>query len=266
MAKAKRELETRLSEVDCVLEIIDARAPLASRNPDLVKLLSGKLHLVVLNKADLALPDVTACWLQAFRTDGVEAASFSALKDNPRKLFRSINSIGFSRSHRGDLRLLVAGIPNVGKSAVINNLAGRRRADVGAKPGLTRGQQWIRVAKRLIVLDTPGMLWPKFADSDVGYKLAAINAIRAEVLPLEEVALWLAQRLNELAPSTLETSYDLEGYNSTTVLTGIANRRGLYLRGGRLDTERAAALLLREFQQGRLGPISLELPEKGEQM
>ena len=266
MAKARRELERRLPEVNFVLEVLDARAPLASQNPDLTELLTQKLHLLVLNKADLASPPVTAHWIKTLRAKGRKAISFSALKESPRKLLQAIREQGSSLPQRGDLRLLIAGIPNVGKSALINKLVGRRRAAVGARPGLTKSQQWIRAAKNLVIMDTPGILWPKFSDPETGYKLAAINAIRTEVLPLEEVALWLAQQLNKLAPLTLETTYDLKSSNAVDILSGIANRRGLYLSGGRLDTERAAALLLREFQQGKLGRVSLEEAKKGDGM
>lgn len=264
MAKARRELQARLPQVDFVLEIADARVPAASRNPDLAELLAGKLHLLVLNKADLASPPVTAEWLRTVRGQGIEAVAFSAHLDRRQKLLQPIRKLASQAAVFNDLRVLVAGIPNVGKSAVINKLVGRRRAIVGAKPGVTRSQQWIRAGKNLIILDTPGILWPKFSDQETGYKLAAVGAIRAEILPLEEISLWLGQQLQEQAPLVLETTYDLESSDVSSILPGIAQRRGLYLSGGKLDTARAAALLLREFQQGKLGRISLERPREKE--
>lgn len=264
MAKARRELQARLPQVDFVLEIADARVPAASRNPDLAELLAGKLHLLVLNKADLASPPVTAEWLRTVRGQGIEAVAFSAHLDRRQKLLQPIRKLASQAAVFNDLRVLVAGIPNVGKSAVINKLVGRRRAIVGAKPGVTRSQQWIRAGKNLIILDTPGILWPKFSDQETGYKLAAVGAIRAEILPLEEISLWLGQQLQEQAPLVLETTYDLESSDVSSILPGIAQRRGLYLSGGKLDTARAAALLLREFQQGKLGRISLERPQEKE--
>ncbi|MFY9188300.1 MAG: ribosome biogenesis GTPase YlqF [bacterium] len=264
MAKARRELQARLPQVDFVLEIADARVPAASRNPDLAELLAGKLHLLVLNKADLASPPVTAEWLRTVRGQGIEAVAFSAHLDRRQKLLQPIRKLASQAAVFNDLRVLVAGIPNVGKSAVINKLVGRRRAIVGAKPGVTRSQQWIRAGENLIILDTPGILWPKFSDQETGYKLAAVGAIRAEILPLEEISLWLGQQLQEQAPLVLETTYDLESSDVSSILPGIAQRRGLYLSGGKLDTARAAALLLREFQQGKLGRISLERPREKE--
>lgn len=264
MAKARRELQARLPQVDFVLEIADARVPAASRNPDLAELLAGKLHLLVLNKADLASPPVTAEWLRTVRGQGIEAVAFSAHLDRRQKLLQPIRKLASQAAVFNDLRVLVAGIPNVGKSAVINKLVGRRRAIVGAKPGVTRSQQWIRAGENLIILDTPGILWPKFSDQETGYKLAAVGAIRAEILPQEEISLWLGQQLQEQAPLVLETTYDLESSDVSSILPGIAQRRGLYLSGGKLDTARAAALLLREFQQGKLGRISLERPREKE--
>lgn len=261
MAKARRELLSRLPQVDLVLEIADARVPAASRNPELDQMLSDKLRLVVLNKADLASPPLTEKWLRAIQDQGTQVVAFSALSERRQKLLQPIRKLVADKGNvTRDLRILVVGIPNVGKSAIINKLAGRRSAAVGARPGVTRGQQWVRVDRNLTIMDTPGMLWPKFADQETGYKLAAVGAIREEILPLEDVSLWLAQQLLCLAPLTLETTYNLKDSDPVSILPSIARRRGLFLSGGRLDTERAAALLIREFQQGKLGRISLERP------
>jgi ribosome biogenesis GTPase A len=262
MAKAKRELIARLPQVDMVVEIADARVAAASRNPDLVQLISGKLHLLVLNKADLASPPVTDKWLQVIRKKGMEAVAFSALFDRRQKLLRPIQRLAAKNKAgiKGDLKILVVGVPNVGKSAVINKLARRRSAAVGARPGVTRAQQWIRVEKKIMIMDTPGILWPKFEQQQTGYKLAAVGAIREEILPLEEVALWLGQELIRRLPFTLETTFDLEDTAADAILSGIARRRGLYISKGQLDLERAAGLLLREFQQGKLGRVSLDDP------
>lgn len=266
MAKAKRQLAARLPLVDLVLELADARVPASSRNPDLATLLRNKPKLLVLNKADLASPELTQAWLQWFKEQGTATVAFSALHDRREKLIVAIRSLAERPAARrfGPLRVLVAGIPNVGKSAVINKLVGRRSAKVGDRPGVTKGQQWLRVARDLELLDTPGLLWPKFVDQETGFRLAAVGAIRKEVLPEEEVAYWLAGELIRLSPLALQSIYQAEGRTPAEVIESVAKRRGLYLSGGRLDLERAADILIREFQQGKLGTITLEEPgEKG---
>ena len=265
MAKAKREMTARLPHVDMVLEIADSRIPAASRNPDLVQLIGNRLHLLVLNKSDLASPSITDKWLHYFDRSGICAVAFSALYDSRQKLLKAVQKVVADRKVeiKGELKILVAGIPNVGKSAIINKLANRKSAAVGARPGVTKAQQWIRAAKRYRVLDTPGILWPKFEEQETGYKLAAVGAIREEILPMEQVALWLSQELLERLPLVLETTFDLDDTSPDAIFTGIARRRGLYLGKGKLDLERAAGLLLREFQQGKLGRVSLDEP-KGE--
>lgn len=262
MAKAKRQLAERLPFVDLVLEVVDARVPESSRNPDLTALLRGKTRLLVLNKADLADPASTEAWLQALKARGVPAIDYCALTDRREKLTSYIKEIVARPATRrfGATRVLVAGIPNVGKSAVINKLAERRSARVGAHPGVTRGQQWLRVSKDLEILDTPGLLWHKFARQETGLRLAAVGAIRTEVLPVEEVAFWLAGELLRLNPEGLAQAYETKKTEPAEVLQDVARRRGLYLAGGRLDLEGAAALFLRDFQAGKLGRITLEKP------
>jgi ribosome biogenesis GTPase A len=264
MAKARRQLVERLPLVDIVVEVADARVPAASRNPDLTALLKGKEHLLVLNKADLADPVYTRTWLKVLRERGLAVIDFSAKRDGREKLLQYIKERGARAGWRrhGATRVLVAGIPNVGKSAVINRLVGRRSARVGARPGVTRGQQWLRVSAELELLDTPGLLPPKLVSEEIGYKLAAVGAIRPEVLPTEEVALWLADRLLKFKPESLTEAYATDTYEPLEVISCVARRRGLYLPGGRLDLERAAAVLLHEFQEGRLGRITLEVPEE----
>lgn len=264
MAKARRQLAQRLPLVDVVVEVADARVPAASRNPDLTALLKDKEHLLVLNKADLADPVHTQAWLKVLREQGLAVIDFSAKSDGREKLLPYIKERGARVSWRrhGAVRVLVAGIPNVGKSAVINRLVGRRSAKVGARPGVTRGQQWLRVSAELELLDTPGLLPPKLVSEETGFKLAAVGAIRPEVLPIEEVALWLVERLLKFKPGSLAEAYAADTREPLEVIGCVARRRGLYLPGGRLDLERAAAVLLHEFQEGRLGRITLEVPEE----
>lgn len=262
MARAKRRLAGRLPLVDLVLEVADARVPAASRNPDLGSLAKGRRHLLVLNKSDLADPELTRAWLEAFKAQGTAAAAFSALKEGREKLIKYIRDAAQRPAPRrvGPVRVLVAGIPNVGKSALINRLVGRRSARVGARPGITRGEQWVRVTGDLELLDTPGLLWPKLTGAEVGFKLAAVGAIRTEVLPVEEVAAWLAGKLQALRPESMAAAYDAGGAEPAAVLECVARRRGLYVSGGRLDLERAAIIMLADFQQGKLGRITLEAP------
>jgi len=266
MAKAKRQLAQRLPLVDLVLEVADARVPAASRNPDLTALLKDKKHLLLLNKSDLADPVHTQAWLKALGEQGLVVLDFSARSDGREKLLKYIRKLGAQAGWRrsGAVRVLVAGIPNVGKSAVINRLVGRRSAKVGARPGVTRGQQWLRVSAELELLDTPGLLPPKLVTEEVGFKLAAVGAIRPEVLPVEEVALWLVEKILKFKPESLVETYAASTREPLEVIGCVARRRGLYLPGGRPDLERAAAVLLHEFQEGKLGRITLEVPdEKG---
>ncbi|MGB9803252.1 ribosome biogenesis GTPase YlqF [Desulfofundulus sp.] len=271
MARARRLVQENLKLVDVVIELLDARIPASSRNPLIGQIVSGKPHLVVLNKKDLADPDLTGLWLEWFRKHGllalaVDSTCREGVAGVPMLVRRLVDDKIAHQVARGrrppDPRCMVVGIPNVGKSFFINALAGSRVARTGNRPGLTRGKQWIRLARGVELLDTPGVLWPKFEDPLVGLKLAATGAIREEVFDVEEVAAWLAEWLLRFSPTSLRERYHLEelpaqGYR---LLELIGARRGLVGPGGVVDSYRAAVHLLKEFREGRLGRFTLDAP------
>lgn len=272
MSKARRMLRENLKLVDVVIEVVDARIPSSSRNPILEEVVGKKPLLVVLNKADLADPDHTARWEEYFRAgghrslsvDSVRGAGFGGIIPAVRDLAgpKTI-SLGSSGRLPRPPRCMIVGIPNVGKSFLINRLAGRKSARVGNKPGVTKGQQWIRVSGEVDLLDTPGILWPKFDDPEVGYRLAVTGAIREQVFDLEAVAGRLALWLAEGYPEKLKARYRIElphSLDAEGALGLIGQSRGLIQQGGRVDTYKAAVLLLKEFREGILGRFTLDLP------
>lgn len=275
MAKAKREMMQTLSLADVAIEVLDARAPEATRNPDLAQMFQKKPRIVVLNKEDLANPAISKQWLSHYRAQGALALSYCATRSGKNApLFDAVEQAAAKVverwAQRGavkPVRVMVAGIPNVGKSSMINCLSGGKRAKVGATPGVTRGKQWVRLSSRLELLDTPGILWPKLEDQQAAARLAMINAIRDEILEREELALALIGELERMAPQAIEKRYQVQaqGLEPLDVLLAIGKRRGFVVRGGEIDTERAANTLIDEFRQGKLGRISLEAPRTQEE-
>lgn len=273
MTKAKREMQKRLSLADVAVEVLDARAPLATTNPDLDEMFKQKPRVVVLNKEDLAHPATTARWLSHLRENGMIAVAFNAVKSGKHKalheaLAKAAEPAVARWAKRGavrPVRAIVIGIPNVGKSSVINALSGERRTKVGASPGVTRGQQWVRIANGIELLDTPGVLWPKFDDERTARHLAYLNAIRDEVLEAVPLAHGLIDDIKAESPGALTARYKLEGEqaDAQALLMDIARARGCILRGGTLDVDRAAAIVLDEFRRGVLGRITLEAPRGG---
>ena len=271
MAKAKREMVQTLSLADVAIEVLDARAPEATRNPDLAQMFQNKPRVVVLNKEDLASPAITKQWLSHYRAQGALALAYCATRSGKNApLFDAVQTAAAKVverwAQRGavkPVRVMVAGIPNVGKSSLINCLSGGKRAKVGATPGVTRGKQWVRLSQRLELMDTPGILWPKLEDQQAAARLAMINAIRDEILEREELALALIGELNRMAPQAIEKRYQVQTQDlePLEVLLAIGKRRGFVVRGGEIDTERAANTLIDEFRQGKLGRISLEAPQ-----
>ena len=274
MTKAQRMIEESMRLVDGVCELLDARIPSASRNPDVDRLAMDKPRLIVLNRADLADPAITAAWREHFRRQGLAAIETDA---------RSGRGVGqFPAAVRGVLkdriaaleakgqgsrpkRIMILGIPNVGKSTFINALAGRRAAVAGDKPGVTRGKQWIAIDGGLEMLDTPGILWPKFDSQSVGEALALTNAIKAEVIDREALAANFMLRLRELYPGLIEQRYKFTPdpeKNGYELLEDAGRKRGFLISGGEVDIERMANALLKEFHDGKLGRISLEAPPK----
>ena len=274
MTKAKRMMEENMKLIDLVIELVDARIPLSSRNPEIDKLGQGKARLILLNKADLADPIQNDKWSAFFKAKGYFVL---ALNSRNRDSMKAINPIvqeackeKIERDRRRGIinrpvRAMVVGIPNVGKSTFINSFAGRACAKTGNKPGVTKGKQWIRLNKSLELLDTPGILWPKFEDQNVGLKLALIGSMNDEILNIDELALELIKKLQADYSGILEKRYTLlEEGEPIKVLEQIATVRNCYRKGEELDCTKAAALLLDDFRSGRLGRITLEKPEKGE--
>lgn len=270
MTKAKRMMQEDMKLIDLVIELIDARIPLSSRNPDIDELAKNKSRLVLLNKADLADERQNAAWIKAF-----EGQECFTLKINSKTgagikailpLIQEACREKIERDRRRGIqnrpvRAMVVGIPNVGKSTFINSFAGRACAKTGNKPGVTKGKQWIRLNKNVELLDTPGILWPKFEDQQVGIKLALIGSIRDELLNAEELSLWLIAYLKKYYPGCLRERYGMtEEQESLELLQAIAESRSCRLKGNEPDLAKAAVLFLDDFRNGRLGKISLEFP------
>lgn len=258
MAKARRMLRAELKIVDGILEVADARLPLSSRNPDLREL-SPKPRFLVLGKIDLADAAATEKWVNYWAARGETIISADLIKGTGLRELRSAVRDRFAHLKR-PARLVVVGIPNVGKSTLINRLTGRRAAQVGAKPGVTRGKQWLS-APGMQLLDSPGLLWPKFEDQEVARKLAVTASIRDEIVDAAEIAAWLLSFLQDQYGEVLSGRYG-ELASDEHLLEQIGRKRGCLLRGGIVDFNQAAALVLKDFRSGKLGAITLEYPPK----
>lgn len=272
MTKAQRMIDDNMKLVDAVCELLDARIPAASRNPDIDRLAGNKPRLIILNRTDLADPSVTARWREHFRRQGLpvaetDARSGKGVKQIPAALRSLLSEKRAALEAKGQgsrpLRVMILGIPNVGKSTLINALAGRKAAIAGDKPGVTRGKQWISIDSGLELLDTPGILWPKFDSQEVGEALALTKAIKAEVLDREALAANFMLRLRALYPGLIEERYKFTPdpvKNGYELLEDAGRKRGFLISGGEVDIERMAGTLLNEFHDGKLGRISLEAP------
>lgn len=269
MTKTRRQMEKEISLVDAVAEIVDARIPASSRNPDIPKLLGKKPMLVILNKCDMADSAVTAQWIKWFENQNIKAIAVDCrtgkgLNQFVPKVKEMLSHKIKANTERGmagkPLRLMVVGIPNVGKSTFINRMAGSNKAKAENRPGVTRGNQWFTVDKQLELLDTPGVLWPKFEDKNVGERLAFTGAVKDNVVDLELLGMRLIEILAHSYPSLLTERYgelDLS-LDSYELLCAVAKKRGMVVRGGECDTLRAATTLLEEFRNCKIGKISLE--------
>ena len=275
MTKAQRMIEENLKLVDAVAEILDARIPGASRNPDIDRLAGDKPRLLLLNRIDLADPAVTARWRRFFEGQGyavleTDAKSGRGVKEFVPAVRRLLAGKLAEYEAKGQagraLRIMILGIPNVGKSTFINKVAGRKAAIAGDKPGVTRGKQWISIDKGLDLLDTPGILWPKFESPEVGELLAITNAIKADVLDKETLGANFMLRLRDYYPQALTERYkftpDPEA-NGFELLEAAGRKRGFLVSGGEVDIERMANTLLGEYHDGKLGRLSLEQPDDG---
>lgn len=272
MTKARRAMQEDIKLIDLIIELVDARMPLSSRNPDIDELGKNKSRLVLLNKADLADPSVNKQWCAYFESKGIHVLEINAktgagLKAISGKVQEACKEKIERDRKRGILnrpvRAMVAGIPNVGKSTFINSFAGKAVTKTGNKPGVTKGKQWIRLNKSLELLDTPGILWPKFDDQSVGMKLAFIGSMNDEILVKEELAVDLIHFLQEKYPVLLPERYGIEPGTDLEVLQRISESRKCFKKGGEADLEKASGLLLDDFRNGRLGRISLERPGEG---
>ena len=274
MAKAKRMLEENLKLIDVVVELVDARAPLASRNPDFDALFKGKARVLLLNKSDLADPATNQRWIKYYKREGIEAAEVTASAQNAKtQTIRLIESATAERVKHFEekgvkktIRALVAGIPNVGKSTLINRIAGEKRAQTGDKPGVTKGKQWVKITPHLELLDSPGLLWPKLGDETLAAHLAFLGSINDEILNIEDLSEQLLSTLRTLVPNALFERYKKLDADTPegTLLETVAKSRGFILKGGVYDTERAARIVLDEFRAGKIARVSLEQPPKEE--
>lgn len=282
MTKAKRQLEEELKLIDVVIEMVDARAPEACRNPDFEELFKGKIRVVLLNKSDLSSPRANKAWAKHYEKQGISVLEFVSVGSNARKnavafiekagepVLKKYRDKGVSKT----LRAIVVGIPNVGKSTFINKLAGVAKATTGDKPGVTRGKQWVKISPYLEIMDTPGLLWAKLDDQEKAKHIAYIGSIRDDIMDIEEIAGLLLIDLMQLCPNELYARYpklenvDIGAFEPednavlTAVLEGVCRSRGFILSGGVCDTERAARTVLDEYRGGKIAKIALELPPK----
>ena len=272
MTKTRRQIEADLKLVDAVCEIVDARIPISSRNPDIDSICGNKPRIMILNRMDLADPAATKQWATYFRDKGMAAVptdcktrrGISDFLPAVRSVLKEKIERDAARGMKRPLRVMVVGIPNVGKSTLINQISGRKGAKAENRPGVTRGKQWVTVDGGLLLLDTPGILWPKFEDHNVGLALAFTGAVKEDVIDLEELACRLMELLHKRYPAALRDRYgidcdeDLQGYE---LLEAAAKKRGYLLARGELNTERMAKVLVDEYRSGKLGKFTFESPE-----
>lgn len=275
MTKTKRQIQSSLKLVDAVAEIIDARIPVSSRNPDLAKLVQNKPRVILLNKCDMANQTATKMWIDYFKKQNLVAIPVDC--KSGRGLDKFATAVNTVMSHKiarlkekgmvnPTIRIMIVGIPNVGKSSFINKMVKKNRAKVEDRPGVTRGNQWYTIAKNLEMLDTPGVLWPKFDDKTVGEHLAFTGAVKDQILDIELLAVRLLDFIKELKPADFITRFkleneDIENIDSYELLKMIGKKRGMLVSGGEIDTERAAIMLLDEFRSAKLGRITVEMPQ-----
>ena len=275
MTKTKRQIQSSLKLVDAVAEIIDARIPVSSRNPDLAKLVQNKPRVILLNKCDMANQTATKMWIDYFKKQNLVAIPVDC--KSGRGLDKFAPAVNTVMSHKiarlkekgmvnPTIRIMIVGIPNVGKSSFINKMVKKNRAKVEDRPGVTRGNQWYTIAKNLEMLDTPGVLWPKFDDKTVGEHLAFTGAVKDQILDIELLAVRLLDFIKELKPADFITRFkleneDIENIDSYELLKMIGKKRGMLVSGGEIDTERAAIMLLDEFRSAKLGRLTVEMPQ-----
>ena len=271
MTKARRMMQENIKLIDVVIELVDSRLPYSSKNPDIDALANGKYRILLMAKSDMADPKITAAWEKWYRDKGFYVMSINGRSKTGIKgvneLIMEASKEKIERDRRRGIknrpvRAMIAGIPNVGKSTFINSFAGKAAAKTGNKPGVTRGKQWIRLNQQVEMLDTPGLLWPKFEDQSIGLKLAASGSINDDILDTGEICHHLIAFLLRKYPDALATRYQVDGLtDAQSVLEAIAAQRGALKSGGIADLDKACALLLDDFRSLRLGRITLEEPD-----
>lgn len=274
MTKTRRQMEADVRSVDLVAEIVDARIPISSRNPDIDTIVGDRPRLIIFNRIDLSDPAMNTRWITWFKrkgygtleTDAKSGKGVGRFSDAARAVLKDKLAIWQAKGQIGrPIRTMVVGVPNVGKSTFINKVAHRKSAKASDRPGVTRGKQWVSVDTGLELLDTPGILWPRFEDVTTGLHLAFTGAVKDEVTDMEELACALLELLQERYPQALEDRYklsDLDGLQGWELLERCARKRGMLISGGEADTERMAKVLLDEFRGGKLGRFTLEVPEE----
>jgi len=271
MAKAKRLLADQLRRVDVVLELCDARLPDSSRNPDLEKLIAGKKRVLLLNKADLADPNVTAAWVRHFRGEGIDAAPFSASAGKAKEALALIDRAAkeavekaAAKGMRKTVRAMVVGVPNVGKSTLINRLHGSGIAKTGDKPGVTRANQWVNISPYLQLMDSPGLMWPKLSDQLAARRLCYIGSVKDDVVDLPMLTICLLEDLLAVKPEAAAARYRISdpALRGEPLLADVCRGRGFLMKGGVCDYDRCCAVVLDEFRAGKCGRITLEIPPK----
>lgn len=272
MTKTRRQIEADIRQVDAVCEIVDARIPVSSRNPDIDSICGTKPRIIVLNRMDLADPAATKLWISFFKQKGIAAVAtdcksrkgISNFQPAVRSVLKEKIERNAAKGMNRPVRVMVVGIPNVGKSTLINQISGRKGAKAENRPGVTRGKQWVTVDSSLLLLDTPGILWPKFEDPNVGMMLAYTGAVKENVIDTEELACRLAELLHKYYPQTLSERYGLDLVEPTPgyqLIEEMGRKRGYLLARGEINTERMAKVLLDEYRNGKLGCFTLEMPE-----
>lgn len=273
MAKTRRLMTESLRLVDAVIEVTDARIPYSSRNPEMDRLVGKKPRIVLLNKCDAANETVTSRWIDHYKRHGIPAIATDCRSGkNINRVIPLVKEVLKDEIEKWNakgmigrpVRIMIVGIPNVGKSSLINRLAGSKRAKVEDRPGVTRGKQWVTLANDVELLDMPGVLWPKFEDQDVGLSLAFTGAVKDDIMDMESLACFFIKKLRTVSVDSFKERYNVDVNEELTdyeVLEAIGKRRGFLISGGEINTERAAIILIDEFRSGKLGRISLEIPD-----
>ena len=272
MTKTRRQIEADLKLVDAICEIVDARIPMSSRNPDIDAICGNKPRIIILNRMDLADPEATKKWMAYFRSQGMAAVAtdcktrrgIADFQPAVRSVLKEKLERNAARGMNKPLRVMIVGIPNVGKSTLINQISGRKGAKAENRPGVTRGKQWVTVDSGLLLLDTPGILWPKFEDPEVGMMLAYTGAVKEDIIDIEELSCRLMTLFSTYYPQTLVDRYGIaipEGATGYELLELTGKKRGFLMARGEINTERMARVLLDDYRSGKLGRLTFELPE-----